>query len=261
MPVETLAIIDGHYYAYKFFFGMPPLSGPGGRPTGVTYAFATLLKDLRSRPEITHWACVFDAPGKTFRDDIYGEYKAHRSPMPEPLHLQLPDVEKLLAASGMQVVKREGVEADDVVATLAKQAEAAGIDAWILSKDKDIDQVLSARVKTFDPTTDRLRGPDELRAEKGFGPELVCDYLCMIGDSSDNVPGIEGVGPKTALKLLNEYGSLQAVLDRRDALTGKLKERVAAFLPFVDLTRQLIRLQDVADLPALDSLRIYLFCV
>ncbi|MBA3685256.1 MAG: DNA polymerase I [Planctomycetes bacterium] len=256
MPVETLAIIDGHYYAYKFFFGMPPLAGPGGRPTGVIYAFANLIKELRSRPEITHWACVFDAAGKTFRDDLYGEYKAHRSPMPEPLREQLPGVERLLAASGIPAIAVAGFEADDVLATLARQAEAAGMDAWILSKDKDIDQVLSARVKTFDPTADKLRGPDELRAEKGFGPELVCDYLCMIGDSSDNVPGIEGVGPKTALKLLNEYGSLQAVLDSRENLKGKLRERVTAFLPFVELTRRLIRLQDVADLPPLERLRV-----
>ena len=256
MSAETLAIIDGHYYAYKFHFGMPFLTGPGGRPTGITYAFANLLKDLRERAEITHWVAVFDAPGKTFRDDLYQDYKATRSPTPEPLVQQLPDVEALCAANGMTVIKIEGYEADDVVVTLAKQAAERDIDARILSRDKDVDQVLSARIKTWDPAKSLLRGPEELLAEKGLTPAQVIDYLSMIGDSSDNVPGIDGIGPKTAVKLLAAYGTLDGVLANVDKLSAKQREKVAAFLPQRELVRQLITLRDVADLPTIESLRL-----
>ena len=256
MPAETLAIIDGHYYAYKFFFGMPPLTGPGGRPTGVTYAYANLLKELRTNPDITHWVAVFDAPGKTFRDDLYSEYKANRDPTPEPLKIQLPDVARLCAASGIPVVSIVGFEADDVVATLAQQAAAAGLDVRILSKDKDVDQVLSERIRTWDPGKSLLRGPAELKAEKGITPAQVIDYLSMIGDTSDNVPGIDGVGPKTAAKLLDQYGTLDAVIANIAKLSAKQQEKVTAFLPKRELTRDLITLRTVADLPTIPSLAI-----
>ena len=256
MPAETLAIIDGHYYAYKFFFGMPPLTGPGGHPTGVTYAYANLLKELRTNPDITHWVAVFDAPGKTFRDDLYSEYKAHRDPTPEPLRIQLPDVARLCAASGIPVVSVSGYEADDVVATLALQAAELGLDVRILSKDKDVDQVLSDRVRTWDPGKGILRGPIELKAEKGISPAQVIDYLSMIGDTSDNVPGINGIGPKTASKLLDQYGTLDSVIANIDELSAKQQEKVTAFLPKRELTRQLITLRQVADLPTIPSLAI-----
>jgi len=256
MPAETLAIIDGHYYAYRFFFGMPRLSGPGQRPTGVTTAFANLFKDLTAHPDITHWACVFDAPGGSFRDTAFADYKAQRSPMPEELALQLPDVEELCVATGIPTLKVVGFEADDVVATLAQQAETLGMDVRILSRDKDLDQVLSARVRTWDPGKDLLRGPDQLREEKGFGPELVIDYLCMLGDASDNVPGIKGVGEKTAVKLLEQYGSLQGVIDHVGELKGKLAENVREFIPRAALTRDLIRLRPVSELPPIATLRI-----
>lgn len=256
MPAETLAIIDGHYYAYRFFFGMPPLTGPGGRPTGVTYAFANLLKELRTNPGITHWVAVFDAPGKTFRDELYSEYKVHREPTPEPLAKQLPDVARLCAANGIPLVSTPGYEADDVVATLALQAAEAGMEVRILSKDKDLDQVLSDRIRTWDPGKDLLRGPAELKAEKGISPAQVIDYLSMIGDTSDNVPGINGVGPKTAAKLLEQYGTLDCLIANCSALSTKQQEKINAFVPKRELTRALITLRCVPDLPAIASLAI-----
>jgi DNA polymerase-1 len=255
MPVDTLAIIDGHYYAYKFFFGMPPLTGPGGRPTGVTYAFANLFKELRNGGEITHLACVFDT-GVTFRHEIFADYKAQRDPMPDKLSEQIPDLDLICRASGVQVLKIPGFEADDVIATLAKQAALKGMDVRLLTKDKDIDQIISERIRTWDPGKGILRGPPELLAEKGIRPEQVIDYLCMIGDSADNVPGITGVGPKTAAKLLQEYGNLAAVLANSDKLKGKQRENVEAFKPKAPLTCQLIQLVDVPGLPAIDSFRI-----
>ncbi len=250
MPAASLVIIDGHYYAYKYFFGMPPLLGPGGRPTGVTYAFASLFKQLRESPEVSHWACVFDS-GDTFRNDIFPAYKAHRDPMPEQLAAQLPDVIALCQASGVPMLRVARYEADDVIATLAKQAEAQGLAVRLCTKDKDIDQVLSANVRTWDPGKGILRGPPELLAEKGIRPEQVIDYLCMIGDSADNVPGITGVGPKTAAKLLTQYGNLAAVLSHSHELKGKQRENVESFKPKAALTCQLIQLVEVPDLPPL----------
>jgi DNA polymerase I len=254
-PAETLVVIDGHYYAYKFFFGMPPLTGPGGRPTGVTYAFANLIKDLRANEKITHLVCLFDV-GDSFRKQIYQEYKAHRDPMPEKLAEQLPDVEEILRAYHVPVLKIPGFEADDVIATLAKKGVADGLSVRLCTKDKDIDQLLSARVNTWDPGKDILRGPAELLSEKSITPEQVVDYLCMVGDSADNVPGINGVGPKTAAKLLQTYGTLANVLAHAHELKGKQRENVEAFIPKAELTCRLIQLADVPNLPALETLRI-----
>ena len=255
MPDPLLALIDGHYYAYRFFFGMPPLTGPGGRPTGITYAYANLLRDLKNDPEVTHWIAVFDT-ARSFRNDIEPEYKAHRDPTPEALSVQLPDVQRILAATGCPTIARDGYEADDILATYAKQAAAAGFRVRMLTKDKDVDQVLSERVQTWDPGKKLLRGPPELLTEKGIRPDQVVDYLCMIGDSADNVPGITGVGPKTAAKLLAEYGDLATVLANVEKLKGKQQENVRAFIPLAEHTKRLITLIDVPQLPALDTLAI-----
>ena len=249
-----LVAIDGHYYAYRFFFGMPPLTGPGGRPTGVTYAFANLVKELKADARITHLVCVFDAAGPSFRNDLFPAYKAHRDPMPEPLRIQLPDVEAVLAALHVPVLKVAGYEADDVLYPLACQGQAADLDVRLYTRDKDIDQVVSERVRTYDVIKKQERGPAELWQEKGIRPEQVVDYLCLIGDTSDNVPGVHGVGPKTAAKLLAEHGTLEAVLAAPHK--GKLAENVAAFLPKTALTRRLITLVTVPDLPALATLAV-----
>jgi DNA polymerase I len=252
MPFETLVVVDGHYYAYKYFFGMPPLTGPGGRPTGVTYAFANLARDLRLNPTVTHVVFVFDI-GESFRHQLYTDYKAHRDPMPDKLKEQMPDIEEILTASGAPILKIPGFEADDVLATLAKQGAAAGMSVRLCTKDKDIDQLLSEHVRTWDPGKDILRGPAELQQEKGITPEQVIDYLCMIGDSADNVPGINGVGPKNAAKLLQQYGTLASVLANSDQLKGKQRENVDAFKPKAELTCRLIQLADVPNLPELNT--------
>jgi len=253
MSSATLAIVDGHYYAFKFHFGMPPLTGPGGRPTGMLYAFARLLKDLRSSGEITHLVVVMDHRDPTFREAIFPAYKAQRPPAPEPLIAQLPHLPRLCEASAVPLVCVSGFEADDVLATLAVQAAEAGMEVRMCTKDKDVDQVLSDRIRTWDPGKKMLRGPAELLAEKNITPAQVIDYLCMIGDSSDNVPGIEGIGPKTAAKLLERYGSLEGVLSHVSELSAKQQEKIAAFVPKKELTRDLITLRRVDGLPALDS--------
>ena len=173
MPAPTLALIDGHYYAYRFFHAMPPLAGPGGRPTGVTYAFANLLAQLRGDAAITHVAVVLDTSEPSFRDRIYPDYKAHRDPMPDALRAQMPDIETICTATHVPVLRAPGYEADDLLVTLAKQAAAAGLDVRLLTKDKDVDQVLSDRIRTWDPGKGELRGPAELLAEKGISAEVI----------------------------------------------------------------------------------------
>lgn len=249
-----LVVIDGHYYAYRFHFGMPPLSGPGGRPTGVTYAFANLVRELKADPRVTHLACVFDAEAPSFRHRLYPDYKAQREPMPETLALQIPDVLEILAAMRVPVVRAAGYEADDVLFTYAKLGEEAGWDVLLYTRDKDIDQALSERVHTYDAMKREERGPAELLAEKGIRPEQVIDYLALIGDSADNIPGAEGVGPKTAAKLLAEHGTLERVLAATHR--GKLAERLAAFAPRAELSRRLITLVRVPDLPPLAALAV-----
>ena len=255
MPAPILVLIDGHYYAYRYFFAMPPLTGPGGRPTGVTYAYANLLRDLKANAALTHWLCVFDT-ARSFRNDLDPQYKAHRDPTPETLAAQFPDIVRLLAATNCPSLSRDGFEADDILVTYAKQAAAAGFDVRILTKDKDIDQVLSDRISTWDPGKNLLRGPAELLVEKGIRPDQVVDFLCMIGDTADNVRGIDGVGPKTAAKLLAEHGDLATVLAHVDQLKGKQQEKVRAFIPLAEHTKRMITLVDVPDLPPLESLRI-----
>lgn len=256
MSSGTLAIIDGHYYAFRFHFGMPPLSGPNGQPTGILYAFANLLKELRTGGEVTHWVAVFDHRDPTFRHQLTADYKAHRPPAPDALVAQLPHLERLCRATRIPMLSVSGFEADDVVAALAKTAAADGLDVRICSKDKDIDQVLSDRIRTWDPGKHILRGPDDLLAEKGIRPDQVIDYLCMIGDSADNVPGVDGVGPKTASKLLEKYQTLDGIYAHLGELTAKQREKFEAFVPRRELTRQLITLAPVPDLPPVSSLAI-----
>jgi DNA polymerase I len=247
-----LAVIDGHYYAYRYHFGMPPLSGPNGHPTGVTYAFANLIRELKADERVTHLVCVFDAKEPSFRHDIFPEYKAHRDPMPEPLKVQIPDVCDVLAALHVPVVSIPGFEADDVLFTYARRGQAAGMDVRLYTRDKDVDQVLSEHVHTYDALKQQVRGPEQLLTEKGIRPDQVVDYLCLIGDTADNVPGVTGVGPKTAAKLLAEHGSMAAVLAATHK--GKLAENLAAFVPKAELTRTLITLVDVPAAPPVDGL-------
>ncbi|MDA3963836.1 MAG: DNA polymerase [Planctomycetota bacterium] len=246
-------IIDGHYFCYRFFFGRGDLRAPDGRPTNVTFAFAELLTNLRRDPDISHWALIFDHPEPSFRHRLFPDYKAQRPPMPDDLRSQLADVECVADAMGIPRLAVPGVEADDVIAGLAVASAERGLPARICTRDKDIDQVLSPLISTWDPLSGQLRGPANVYAERGVGPEQVIDYLTMVGDSADNVPGIRGIGPKTASALLQQYGSLDGVYQHIDDLRGKRRENVEAFRERFALTRELITICAVNDLPSIDS--------
>ncbi len=254
MSSKTLVIIDGHYYAYRYYFSLPGLTGPHGRPTGVTYSFAELFRSLRNDERVTHLALVLDHDGPNFRNEIYPAYKAQREPMPDDLRTQIPDLHRLAELNHVPIVCVPGYEADDVIAGLARQAAADGYEVLLCTNDKDLDQVIDERITIWDPTRDERRGPAELMQKKGIRPDQVVDYLMMVGDASDNVPGIKGVGAKTAVKLLQAYGDVETLLARSDELTGKRRENVKAFAQQVELSRRLITIPPVPDLPPIAGL-------
>ena len=242
---NTLAIIDGNYYAYRYFYRMPRLTGAQGQAMGATFAYAQLIQQLRAHADISHWVLVFDHPQTTFRHQLYPHYKEHRQPMPEDLKSQLSDIRVLAQAHGLPILSDPGFEADDTIAGLAIKAAEDGFHVRLLTKDKDLDQILSQKINTWDPDTDLLRGPDEVLHERGVPCNLMVDYLCMVGDSTDNVPGIRSIGPKNACKLLCQYGSLDKLLTHIDDFSGKRREYLKDYVTRHELTKQLITIKPV----------------
>lgn len=253
---DTLVVIDGNYFAYRYFFGMPKLTASDGRPIGVLAAFADLLAKLRVDPDLSHWALVLDHPSPSFRHHLYPAYKAQRPPTPPELKTQLPLLPQVAGAFGIPVVQVAGVEGDDAIAALATLAAQYQCRARMCTGDKDLDQVLGPLVSTWDPGPNRHRGPGELWHERGLLPEQVVDYLCLVGDSADNLPGAKGVGPVRARKLLASHGDLTGIMQAADSVPGKLGEHLIAFRERADLMRQLITVAPVPGLPALQDLQV-----
>ena len=240
-------ILDAHSLIYQVFHAVPPMTGPLGQPTNAIYGIVGDLLRLRRRQPDYLVAC-FDDPSKNFRHEIYPDYKAHRAPMPDDLVAQMPGIQRALEAMRIPMLRVAGVEADDVIATLARAAEQRGIDVLICSSDKDLRQLLSERVKLYNVRKDLTFGPAELQADWGVRPDQVVDLLTLTGDSVDNVPGVPGVGVKTAAKLLQQYGSLPQVLAAIPTMKpGKLRDSLQAALPDLERSRQLVALNE--DVP------------
>ncbi|RMF87788.1 MAG: DNA polymerase I, partial [Nitrospirae bacterium] len=212
--MAEIYLIDGTYYLHRAFHARTGLATSTGVPTNAVYLFARmLLKLLRERrPEGV--VMVFDAKGKSFRNDLYPDYKANRPPLPEGLAQQIPYIHRLVEALGIPRVSIPGVEADDVLATLARRAAARGDTAWLVSRDKDLMQLVGDGIRMWDSMKEEEIGPEEVAARLGVAPEQVPDYLALVGDASDNIPGVPGIGAKGAAKLLAEHGSLEALLER-----------------------------------------------
>lgn len=238
----ALALIDGHYYAYRFHHGQPDLRDSAGRPIAVLVAYAEFLRRLRRDARVTHWLLVLDSGIPGFRHHLYPAYKAQRPPMPDELRVQIPRLEALAVAAGIPVLRKDGWEADDLIAAAVRLAEPAGIESWICSRDKDLDQLLGPQVRTWDPYRDRQRGPAELARERGLHPEQVLDWLCLVGDRADNVQGVPGIGPILARRLLATHGDLDGVLEAAASMRGRRGEALRAFAPRRDLVRQLLAL-------------------
>ncbi len=235
---------------------MPDLRNKAGEPTGALYGIINMLKRLRADyPSATHLACVFDAKGKTFRDDLYPEYKANRPSMPEDLRAQIEPIHAAVAALGWPVLAIEGVEADDVIATYAHQATQAGWKTIISTGDKDLAQLVDDHVMLVNTMSNEKLDRMGVIAKFGVPPERIVDYLALIGDSVDNVPGVEKCGPKTAVKWLTEYGTLDDIIAKAGAIKGVVGENLRKALPLFPMTRELLTVKrDVSGLIGIDGL-------
>jgi DNA polymerase-1 len=246
MSRPTLTLIDGSGYLYRAFHALPPLTNRLGEPTGALFGVFNMVRlALKSKPD--YIAFVVDAPGKTFRDDLYTEYKANRSAMPDDLIAQSAPMLELIRALGLPILRVDGVEADDVIGTLTKQAEAAGMDVIVSTGDKDLAQLVNAHVKLVNTMTNSTLDEAGVVAKFGVRADQIVDYLALMGDAVDNVPGVPKCGPKTAAKWLGEYDSLDGVIANADKVSGKIGENLRAALPQLPLSRELTRVKtDVA---------------
>jgi DNA polymerase-1 len=249
MSASPLVLVDGSSYLYRAFHAIPPLSTKSGEPTNAVLGVVNMLYKLQDDLKPTHMAVVFDAPGRTFRDDLYSDYKANRTAMPDELRAQVQPLLDAIEAMGIPLLRIDGVEADDVIGTLARQAAAAGSPTVISTGDKDLAQLVDdyvTLVNTMDNTTlDRARVAEKF----GVTPEQIVDYLALVGDSIDNIPGVAGVGPKTAVKWLQQYGDLETLKARAGDVSGKIGERLRASLDTLDLSKQLATIRCDLELP------------
>jgi len=245
-----LLLVDGSSYLYRAFHALPDLRNHANAPTGAIKGVLSMLRRLVADfPAADKRAVVFDAKGKTFRDDWYPEYKAHRPPMPDDLVAQIEPLHEAIRALGWPLLCIEGVEADDVIGTLASQATARGEDCVISTGDKDLAQLVNQHVTLVNTMSEETLDPAGVTAKFGVPPERIVDYLTLVGDAVDGVPGIAKVGPKTAVKWLNEYGSLDAIVERAHEIGGVVGENLRKHLDFLPLGKKLVTVACGLDLP------------
>jgi len=241
-----LILIDGSSWAYRAFHALPPLSTSGGEPTGAVFGMGNMLRKLIREYGGDYLAVVFDPRGKTFRNELYEDYKANRPPVPDEMAAQFPVIRELIETLGVPFIQIDGVEADDVIGTLAQRAHER--DVLIVTSDKDMAQLVTDRVNLLDTMRERRLDPDGVRQKFGVPPERIVDYLALVGDTSDNIPGIAKVGPKTAAKWLAQYGSLDGVVEHAGEIKGKVGENLRAALEQLPLARELATIRRDVDL-------------
>jgi DNA polymerase-1 len=262
---KTLLLVDGSSYLYRAFHAMPDLRAvpgdPTSAPTGAIRGMINMLQSLRKDVPADFAACVFDAKGPTFRDDLYPEYKAHRSPMPDDLRAQIEPIHEVVRLMGWKVLDVPGVEADDVIATLAVTAAGQGVQVIVSSGDKDLAQLVNSHITIIDTMNGRRRDEAGVEAEFGVPARLMVDYQALVGDAVDNVPGVPKVGPKTAAKWLQHYGSLDEVVAHAHEIKGVVGENLRNSLDWLPMARQLVSMKIdcdlkewMPDLPAMDSI-------
>jgi DNA polymerase-1 len=247
--MTTLLLVDGSSYLYRAFHALPDLRNKAGEPTGAIYGVINMLRRLRKDFAAEYTACVFDAKGKTFRDEVYPDYKAHRPPMPDDLAAQIEPLMDCIRALGWPLLIVDGVEADDVIGTLARQAEREGIRTVVSTGDKDMAQLVSAHVSLVNTMSNETLDAAGVQAKFGVPPERITDYFALVGDSVDNIPGVEKVGPKTAAKWLAEYGSLDNVIAHADEVGGVVGENLRTVRDWLPKARELLTIQCDVPLP------------
>ena len=236
---EKLYLIDGSSYIYRAYFAIRHLSSPKGFPTNALYGFTQMLLKVLKDHKPDHVAVVFDLGRQTFRTELYPEYKANRAAMPDDLVPQIPPIKEMVRAFNIPVLEKQGFEADDIIGTIARECEEKGMDVVVVTGDKDLMQIVTANVTLLDTMKDKISGIPEVLERFGVEPERVVEILGLAGDTSDNIPGVPGVGEKTALKLIQEFGSLDALLERAKEVKGKTGERLREFADQARLSRKL----------------------
>ena len=247
--MPTLLLVDGSSYLYRAFHALPDLRNSAGEPTGAVRGVLSMLRRLESDYKAEYRACVFDAKGKTFRDDWFPDYKAQRPSMPDDLRAQIEPLHEAVKAEGWPLLMEDGVEADDVIGTLTRQAVAAGWEVVISTGDKDLTQLVQPGVRWVNTMSEEVLDEAGVTAKFGVPPNLIVDYLTLIGDTVDNVPGVEKCGPKTAVKWLTEYGNLDNLIANADKVGGKVGENLRKHLDFLPLGRRLVTVVTDLTLP------------
>jgi len=245
---KTLLLVDGSSYLYRAFHAMPDLRNAQGEPTGAIYGVVNMLKKLVHDHKAEYAACIFDARGKTFRDDLYPDYKSHRPPMPPDLAAQIEPIHETIRAMGWPLLAIEGVEADDIIGTLARQAAAQGIHAIVSTGDKDLAQLVDPHITLVNTMSGETLDPAGVVAKFGVPPERIVDYLMLVGDAVDNVPGVTKVGPKTAVKWLGEYESIDNLVAHAADIKGVAGNNLREAIPNFPLTRELLTVKCDCDL-------------
>jgi DNA polymerase I len=256
MPTRPdLVLVDGSSYLYRAFHALPPFSNSRGEPTGAVFGVLNMLNKFLKDYDPQRIAVVFDAPGKTFRDELFAEYKAHRPPMPDDLRAQIQPLFEAVNGMGLPILRETGVEADDVIGTLACDAAKQGLSVLISTGDKDMAQLVSPKITLINTMSNTLLDRDGVKNKFDVFPEQIIDYLALVGDSSDNIPGIDKVGPKTAAKWLGQYQTLDALVADADNVSGKVGENLRAGLGTLELARKLATIRTDVTLPVtLDGL-------
>jgi DNA polymerase-1 len=244
---DPIILVDGSSYLYRAYHALPPLTNSKNQPTGAIKGVISMIKKILIDHPESPLAVVFDAKGKTFRHEMYSEYKANRPPMPEDLVQQIEPIHKIISLMGIQLIMIPGVEADDVIGTLAEQAREKKLNTVISTGDKDMTQLVCENVSVVNTMSGELLNENGVLKKFGVGPALITDYLALIGDKSDNVPGVDKVGPKTAVKWLNEYNDIEGIKKNAESIGGKVGENLRSSIEMLDLAHELVRIK--TDVP------------
>ncbi|MDN5836780.1 MAG: DNA polymerase I, partial [Nitrosospira sp.] len=247
--MKTLLLVDGSSYLYRAFHALPDLRNRNNEPTGAIYGVLNMLRRLHKDYQAHYSACVFDAKGKTFRDDLYAEYKSHRPPMPNDLAIQITPLHECISAMGWPMLIVDGVEADDVIGTLAKQAGRENMRCVISTGDKDIAQLVNPQVTLVNTMSNEMLDEAAVLAKFGVTPARMLDYLALVGDPVDNIPGVEKVGPKTAVKWLTQYGTLDNLITHSNEVGGAVGENLRTALDWLSRSRELLAIKCDVMLP------------
>jgi DNA polymerase-1 len=248
MSDSKLVLVDGSSYLFRAYHALPKLTSSRGEPTGAIHGVLNMINKLATDEDTAHFVVVFDAPGKTFRDDIYPEYKANRDAMPDELRVQIEPLLEAIPAMGLPLLRVEGVEADDVIGTLCRQGLDAGMEVVVSTSDKDMAQLVTDGVTLVNTMTGSKMDRDGVKEKFDVWPEQIIDWLALVGDSSDNIPGVPKVGAKTAAKWLNEYASADGIVEHADEIKGKVGESLREHVEQLRLSRELATIRQDVEL-------------